>query len=156
MFQQCRLAVQPEWIDYNGHMNVGYYSVAFDKATDVLLDQFGLGRDYRDSENASVFIVEAHLTYENEVHEGQNLIFSSQVLDADDKRVHFLHLMHHEQDGLLAASNELLGLHVDLGSRRASSFSDHSRALIETMRAEHASLPRPKQAGRVMAIRRRD
>ena len=26
--------VRPEWIDYNGHMNVAYYVVAFDNATE--------------------------------------------------------------------------------------------------------------------------
>jgi len=26
--------VLPEWIDYNGHMNVAYYTLAFDKALD--------------------------------------------------------------------------------------------------------------------------
>src|SRR5690242_2796218 len=35
--------VEPAWIDYNGHMNVGYYVVAFDKGTDGLLDRLGLG-----------------------------------------------------------------------------------------------------------------
>ena len=28
------LAVEPAWIDYNGHMNMGYYLVAYDRATD--------------------------------------------------------------------------------------------------------------------------
>ena len=38
-----RATVLPEWIDWNGHMNVGYYVVAFDKATDTLCNQFGCG-----------------------------------------------------------------------------------------------------------------
>ena len=29
--------VLPEWVDWNGHMNVGLYVVAFDKATGKLL-----------------------------------------------------------------------------------------------------------------------
>ena len=30
--------VLPEWIDYNGHMNVAYYTLAFDDALDDFLD----------------------------------------------------------------------------------------------------------------------
>ncbi len=41
--------VASEWIDYNGHMNMAYYNVAFDQyGTDYLLDQLGLGLDYVD------------------------------------------------------------------------------------------------------------
>ena len=28
------LTVEPGWIDYNGHMNVAFYVLAFDRATD--------------------------------------------------------------------------------------------------------------------------
>ncbi len=36
-FDEYRDRVRDEWIDYNDHMNVGYYSVVFDSATDVWL-----------------------------------------------------------------------------------------------------------------------
>jgi acyl-CoA thioester hydrolase len=61
-FSAWRLSVSREWIDYNGHMNVGFYGVAFDKASDALLDHFGLGEAYRHQTDASMFVVEAHLT----------------------------------------------------------------------------------------------
>ena len=57
-----RARVLPEWIDYNGHMNVGFYGVAFDKASDAVLDRLGLGEAYRHRTEASMFIVEAHMT----------------------------------------------------------------------------------------------
>ncbi len=37
-----RATVLPDWIDWNGHMNVGFYVVAFDKATDTLCQQVRL------------------------------------------------------------------------------------------------------------------
>jgi acyl-CoA thioester hydrolase len=61
-FTVCRLSVSREWIDYNGHMNVGFYGVAFDKASDAVLDHLGLGEVYRHRTEASMFIVEAHMT----------------------------------------------------------------------------------------------
>ena len=88
-----RLSVSPDWNDYNGHMNVGFYGVAFDKATDALLDLLGLGEAYRHASDASMFIVEAHMTYDREVSVGDPLRFETQVLDADEKRLHMFHAM---------------------------------------------------------------
>ena len=65
--------VRPEWIDYNGHMNVAYYLLVFDHASDALIDQLDLGIDYRNRENCSMFAVETHITYEREVLEGDGL-----------------------------------------------------------------------------------
>ena len=149
-----RRSVSPDWIDYNGHMNVGYYGVAFDKATDGLLDLLGLGEAYRHDSNASMFIVEAHMTYDREVSEGAPLRFETQVLDADEKRLHMFHAMYHETEGYLAATNELMGLHVDLNLRRSAPFPDVARNKIQTMVREHEKLERPRQIGRVIGIRR--
>lgn len=153
-FTACRLSVSPDWIDYNGHMNVGYYGVAFDKATDALLDHLGLGEEYRNQFNASMFIVEAHMTYDREVSEGDLLRFETRVLDADDKRLHMFHTMYHESEGYLAATNELMGLHVDLTRRRSAPFPEAARERIVKLARAHAGLDRPAQRGRIIGIRR--
>jgi acyl-CoA thioester hydrolase len=149
-----RLSVSPDWIDYNGHMNVGFYGVAFDKATDALLDLLGLGEAYRHASDASMFIVEAHMTYDREVSVGDPLRFETQVLDADEKRLHMFHAMYHETEGYLAATNELMGLHVDLTHRRSAPFPETARAKIEALAREHETLDRPSQSGRIIGIRR--
>ena len=59
--------VQHDWVDYNGHMSVAYYLLVFDHATDALLDLIGLNQRHREITGKSVFVAEAHLTYENEV-----------------------------------------------------------------------------------------
>ena len=33
-FRSSVTLVRPEWIDYNGHMNMAYYGVLFDEAAD--------------------------------------------------------------------------------------------------------------------------
>lgn len=154
-FTACRLSVSPEWIDYNGHMNVGYYGVAFDKASDALLDFLGLGEAYRHQNDASMFIVEAHLTYDREVSEGDPLRFETQIVDVDEKRLHMFHAMYHDRDGYLAATTELMGLHVDLRKRGATPFPEEIRARIAEMAGEHGRLPRPEQCGRIIGIRRK-
>ena len=152
--ETCRLTVAPEWIDYNGHMNVGYYVVAFDRASDKLFDGLDLGVDYRNATDCSIFIAEAHVTYDREVAEGAPLRFMTRILDADQKRIHYFHEMYHADEGYLAATNELMALHVDLGARRVCPFPESHMPAIMALAEQHAGLPRPTGVGRVMKIRR--
>jgi acyl-CoA thioester hydrolase len=151
-FRTCRLPVAPDWIDYNGHMNVGYYVVAFDRASDALLDHLDLGEAYRRRADASVFVVEAHVTYDREVREGDPLLFETILLNADAKRLHFIHRMYHETEGFLAATNEIMGLHVDLNARRSAPFPGEVAAGITAMVEAHSGVERPPQVGRLIGI----
>ena len=143
--------VRPEWIDYNGHMNVAYYLLAFDHATDAVLDRFGIGKAYVAAENRSVFVVDAHLTYAREVTEGTPLRFESLLLGADAKRLHLFHEMRHAEEGWLAATAEFMLLHVDLGTRKTGPFPPAVAAALAGQATAHAGLPRPPQAGRAVA-----
>ena len=146
-----RETVRPEWIDYNGHMNVAYYLLAFDHATDAVLDRFAIGKAYVAAENRSVFVVDAHLTYAREVTEGTPLRFDSLVLGADAKRLHLFHEMRHAEEGWLAATAEFMLLHVDLGSRKTCPFPPSVAAALAEQAAAHAAGPWPPQAGRAVA-----
>ena len=146
-----RETVRREWVDYNGHMNVAYYVLVFDHGTDVVLDRLGTGRAYCETTGRSLFVVESHLTYEAEAVAGDALRVDSRVLGCDDKRLHLFHAMHRDKDGRLAATNELLLVHVDLGARRASPFPDDVRARTEALLAAQSAKP-PPQAGRAIAL----
>jgi acyl-CoA thioester hydrolase len=154
-FDRHRATVLPEWIDWNGHMNVGYYVVAFDKATDVLCEQFGCSWDYTRCEIGMTFVLEAHVTYEQEVKQGDPLRITTQILDHDAKRLHYIHAMFHAGEGYLAATNELMLMNIDYASRRSAAWPDFAMERIEKMAAVHATLPRPAQAGRLIGIRRK-
>jgi len=145
--------VRPEWIDYNGHMNVAYYVLAFDHATDALLDYLDLGAAYRQRANKSVFVLETHVTYDREVHAGDPLRFTTQILGYDAKRLHVFHHMYHATAEFLAATTELIMLHVDLAERRSAPMPDVALAKIEALARAHAALPKPPQAGRVIGIK---
>ncbi|WP_193171682.1 thioesterase family protein [Nisaea nitritireducens] len=153
-FASGELTVQSDWVDYNGHMNVGYYVVAFDKATDALLDHLGLGASYRHERDASVFVLEAHVTYDREVVSGDGLRFTTQILDHDAKRMHVFHRMYHAVDHYLAATNELMIMHVDLKTRRSAPFPAAALERLQNLKRDHDALPRPAAAGRTIAIRR--
>jgi acyl-CoA thioester hydrolase len=150
-----RMVVPPEWVDLNGHMNVGHYVVAFDHATGTLCDQFGLGWDYTLTGVGTTFVIEAHVTYDREVGGGDPLRITTQIIDYDQKRLHFMHTMYHAERGFLAATNEVMLMNIDLATRRSAPWPEWSRQRIEEMANVHAKLPRPNQVGRIIGIRRR-
>jgi acyl-CoA thioester hydrolase len=149
-----RDTVAPEWIDYNGHMNVAYYVLAFDRATDRLFDYLGVGQTYRQATHHSIFALEAHVTYEHELHQGETFEIATQLIDADRKRLHVFHAMTRAADGALASTMEVMGLHVDMAGPRSAPLPDDVYAKVEALRAEHRLLPRPPQLGRQIGIRR--
>lgn len=142
--------VRPEWLDYNGHMNVAYYVLAFDHATDALLDHLALGAAYRALTDRSVFVAEAHVTYRRELGVGEAMRFTTQVLGADAKRLHVFHRLWREDE--LAATNELMLIHVDLSTHRAAPWPEPQASAVATLAAVHAALPRPPETGRAIGL----
>lgn len=150
-----RSAVQPEWIDYNGHMNVAYYLLAFDLALDALFDRIGLTQPYRKAHGVSTFALEVHLCYIREVGLADPLRFEVQMLDLDEKRFHFLICMIDDRTGDLCATAEWISAHMDMTTRRMAPFRADIRAPLETIRDAHRDMPWPSQAGRKIGIRRK-
>jgi acyl-CoA thioester hydrolase len=151
-FDRYRDVVRPEWIDHNGHMNMGYYLVVFDLATDEFMRWVGLDAAHRRAQQVTTFCLEAHVTYHREVRAGDPLRFTTQLLAHDAKRLHYFHAMYHATDGYLAATNELMSLHVALETRRGATMaSDVIERLGEIQRA-HDEMPAPPQAGRVIGL----
>ncbi|UCE32442.1 MAG: thioesterase family protein, partial [Burkholderiales bacterium] len=142
----------PQWIDYNGHLNVGYYHVAFDVAGDEFFDWLGMTRQFREQHGATTFGLEAHLTFVREVAEGDPLRFESRLLGFDHKRIHFYLEMFQAREGYLAATYEALSVHVDAAARRTAPMPESlSHRLGEVMQA-HARLERPWQVGHVISL----
>ena len=148
-----RATVLPEWVDYNGHMNVAYYVLVFDHATETVLSYIGLDEAHRNATGKSVFVAEAHVTYEKEVMKGERLRVTTQVLDSDPKRIHVFHRMCLDVEGDIVATNELMILAVDLKSRRVAPMASSIAANLETLQTAHARLPMPPQAGHQIRIR---
>ncbi len=153
-YEPYRAAVVPDWVDYNGHMNVAYYVLAFDRATDRLLDHLGIGETYRRATNCSFFALEAHVTYLRELRQGEGFAIGTRLIDADRKRVHLFHTMIKDDGGETAATLEAMALHVELAGPRAAALPDDVFTAIETLLAEHRLLPDPPQLGHRIAIRR--
>ena len=108
--------MRPEWIDGNGHLNLAYYTVMFDAATDALWEVLGLGTTFRAS-GFGTFAVETHTLYRAEMLAGQEATVRSTVVAADGKRLHVAHAMHRDR---VVCLQELLYLCVDLETRRVA------------------------------------
>ena len=147
-------SVLPEWIDYNGHMNVAFYVLAFDHATDAMLEFLGLTLDYKAKENTTTFVADMNVTYHQEVKEGDPLRFTTQILNCDEKRIHFWHEMYHATEGYLAATNELLSLHINLELRRVGPMPTEVAKRIAAVRDAHSHLPAPQGMGRLIGMKK--
>jgi acyl-CoA thioester hydrolase len=151
-FDAYRDRVRPEWIDHNQHMNMGYYLVVFDFATDAFLAWVGLDEAHRRERRVTTFCLEAHITYHREVGAEAPLRFTTVLLAHDDKRIHYFHQMYHATEGYLAATNELLSLHVSRDTRRSAPMAPEILARLAEIQRAHDALPRAPQVGRVIGL----
>jgi acyl-CoA thioester hydrolase len=153
-FDRFRTKIRQEWIDYNGHMNVAYYVLIFDHATDDFWNYLGIGEDYLKHTNNSTFALESHVTYQGEVRLGDLVRVTSQLVDVDAKRLHFLHRMYHAEKGYLAATLECVSLHVSLTTRRAAPFPQDRQNFLSRVVAAHRTLGVPEEVGRRISLKR--
>jgi acyl-CoA thioester hydrolase len=151
-FERYEGEVLPEWIDANEHMNLAYYTVLFDYATDALFGAIGIGRQYKDSTGNGTFVAETHNLYERELLLGDRVRVATQIIGMDAKRLHLAHEMFMVASGQRAATQELMYLHVNLTARRVTPFPAAIRERVTAWAAAHAHLPRPDWTGRRIAM----
>jgi carnitine 3-dehydrogenase len=144
--------VDPSWVDYNGHLTEARYLHVFAEATDALLLRLGLDAEYL-NRGLSAYTVETHLRHLREVGGLQPLRVETQVLAADDKRLHVFHTMRHGASGDALATAEQMLLHVDAQAGRASSWQEPLASRLSALARAHAVLPVPDGAGRAIARR---
>ena len=152
--------VEPHWLDYNGHLNMAYYNVLFDRASDVAFEAMGMGPAYAKSRANTVYVAEARVIYHHELHAGDEVEVGFRIIAHDSKRIHGWMDMHH-RDGWLAASMEALWLHVAMAgpgnpSPRVAPFPPDISAAVAAMARAHEGLQVPEAAGRSISIRRRE
>ncbi|MFL4993582.1 MAG: thioesterase family protein, partial [Microvirga sp.] len=140
------------WIDYNGHMNMAYFHVLFDRAVEEGFSHVGLGQDYLEERQASFFAAEVHTLYKRELKVSDLVRVTLQLIDFDEKRLHFYMEIRHATEGWVSATSENLSLHVDMKDRKVRPFPDDILANLAVMRAAHSRLLRPQALGRVICI----
>ena len=112
-----------EWTDYNGHMNVAYYVLIFDLyGAEFLMTKFEMGEHSAKTTKKSTMVVESHITYDQEVKEGDEVDINLIYCDHDKKRIQYKLEMIHTEKKYLAATLEALSLYVDLNERKVAEF----------------------------------
>jgi acyl-CoA thioester hydrolase len=151
-FVSSIMRVEPGWIDYNGHLNMAYHNVLFDRAVDEIYELVGIGADYLKERHCSLFTAEVHVRYLRELHANDPVRVTFQLLDYDTKRVHYFEQLFHATEGFVSATSENMALHVDMAAKRTASFPADALRRLARLKASHARLPRPEAAGRRIAM----
>ena len=134
-------AVIPEsYLDVMGHMNVMWYTHLFSNAMGQVFELFGMNRDYFLTNKAGAFALKKLETFLAEVRVGETVVVRSRVMGRSAKRLHVMHFMEKEEAGVLAATAEILGSHVDMTTRRTSPWPAHLAAGLDRLIAEHSAL----------------
>ncbi|MGA3156308.1 MAG: thioesterase family protein [Steroidobacteraceae bacterium] len=149
-------AVSPQWIDYNGHLRDGYYTVIFSSAVDALMDRVGLDESYRKATGCTLYTLEMHLHFLHEVKQSDALDVQVRILAADRKRIHAALEMYTARFSDPVASCEFMLLHVCQNPEpRAVAFPPEIAAAIEQLRAMSAPLPVAAPGSRAIELRSR-
>jgi acyl-CoA thioester hydrolase len=151
-FLSSVMRVEPQWIDYNGHLNMAYYNVLFDRAIDELWLELGIGPAYMKQRHGSTFTAECHVRYLREIHLDDPVRVAILLVAADEKRLHTFEELRHATEGWLSATSENITLHVDIAARKTAPFPPDIRARIEAVAQAHGAIPRPEGIGRRIAM----
>ncbi|WP_279668669.1 thioesterase family protein [Bradyrhizobium sp. SSUT112] len=146
------IEVPSDWLDHNGHITEWRYLQLFSNATDILLCYIGVDGEYR-SRSGSYCVVQTHLSYLRELYAGDRVQVLTQVLGADDKRLHILFEVTREGDGGPAATCEQMLVHLNADSRHSEPVRGRTRKRLLEVARLHAELPRPERAGAKIQLR---
>ncbi|MDX1370313.1 thioesterase family protein [Pseudomonas sp.] len=147
-----RTAIQPEWVDYNGHLRDAFYLLIFSYATDALMDQLGLDEAGRARTGHTLYTLECHLNYLAEVKLGAEVEVRTQLLAHDRKRLHIHHGLHYPNDDQLLAASEQMLMNIDSRTARSAPFDEQVLARVLALGEAHCDLPRPVHVGRIIGL----
>jgi acyl-CoA thioester hydrolase len=142
------MTIEPQWIDYNGHLNMAYYNVLFDRAIDELWLKLGIGPAYMKARDRSTFTAECHVRYLREIHLEDPAQVSILIVAADAKRIHTFKELRHATEGWLSATSENMTIHMDMTTRKVAPFPPDIAARVQALAVAHRSAPRPEGIGR--------
>jgi acyl-CoA thioester hydrolase len=151
-----RAEIQPDWIDYNGHLRDAYYCVVMSLAVDDVMDHLGLDAAYRERTRCTLYTVELHIHYTAEIKSSDELSVATSILDADRKRIHAACEFYCPRIEGSAASAELLLLHVQQGEKPSVvAFPPDVAERLETLKLEPAALAARGLGSRKIELKRR-
>jgi len=128
-----------DWTDYNGHMNLAFYILVFDKGAEKILSKFKMGEQSAKTTKKSTMAVESHTTYNNEVKENEEVDVYLSYFDHDKKRLHYKLEMYEKSKNILSATTEVLSLYIDLNIRKVAEFENEKVMIMDQFIEENKS-----------------
>ena len=127
------------WTDYNGHMNLAFYILVFDKGAEEILSKFKMGEQSAKTTKKSTMAVESHTTYNNEVKENEEVDVYLSYFNHDKKRLHYKLEMYEKSKNILSATTEVLSLYIDLNIRKVAEFESDKVKIMDQFIKENKS-----------------
>jgi len=151
-----RCDIDPQWIDYNGHLRDAYYTLVFSQAIDALMDEVGLDSTYRTATGCTLFTLELHVHYLNEVKASDTISVSARALGVDAKRLHLGLALNTARHAEPVALEECMLLHVQQGpAPRSAVFPPAILQRLQAWHALDAQAPPPAPGSRQIQLSRR-
>lgn len=151
-----RARIQPDWIDFNGHLRDAYYALLASLAIDDVMDQLGLDGGYRERTHCTLYTLEWHMHFLHEIKGSDELTVTTRVLDVDRKRIHASCDFHCPRLSEPAATAEMMLLHVHQGEKPSSaSFPPEVLARLEGLKLSESALAQRGLGSRKIEIKRR-
>jgi acyl-CoA thioester hydrolase len=149
-----RTRVKREWVDYNNHLNDGYYLVIMSLGTDAFQDLIGMSDSERRATKTTIYTLEAHVNYLREIKEGEEVEVRTQLIGFDQKRFQLFHTLHTARLGdEVAATSEFMLVNIDSsGEPKSAPFRPEVAAKLAEIMEAHKSLPLPANSGRAIAL----
>jgi acyl-CoA thioester hydrolase len=128
-----RGTIYPWHCDHMGHMNVMWYVGKFDEATWQFLTHIGLTPAFLRENGRGMVAVEQVIHYKRELLAGDVVSVRTHVLELKEKSIRFQHEVRKDDNDEVAAITTLVGVHLDITTRRACALpalvGAHLRAL---------------------------
>jgi acyl-CoA thioester hydrolase len=135
--------VDPQHLDLMDHMNIMWYTHFFDRAIWGFYETFGFGQEYHTTSGFGSFGLEMYTRHLAELRAGDRIRIYTRAIARNAKLIHYIHFMERERDGQLAATSELLGIHIDLATRRNAPLPEHIGTALDEIIARHRGLDWP-------------
>src|SRR5699024_9406335 len=130
------------------------YAKVFSLAVDEWMKQIGLGADFRNNEQYTLFTLEMHLNYLTEVKENEHLTITLQLLDYDLKRAHVFLVMQNAKDDRVATSEQkIMGMDT-----KENIPAPNPKPIINEIKQIHISqnqMKKPKHVPSIIGIQRK-
>jgi betainyl-CoA thioesterase len=150
-----RTPILAEWIDYNGHLRDAYYAVIVSLAIDALMDRVGLDEKYRQRTGGTLYTVEMHFHYLQEVKQSDIAEVDLRILGTDRKRIHAAFELRRAGQREVAATAEAMLLHVSQqdGKVSVTPFPDEVATTLAALRRSSETLEADGPLSRRMELR---